>query len=111
MLAHLPADIELFGCLRSDGPSGVTREPVPLPGSTAFGFVETAEAVACLLDNMHTESMVLVGYSLGARLALYLAQHFGHNVETVVSISGSTGMPGKPEDPSCSSACKLCTHV
>ena len=38
--------------------------------------------------------IVLVGYSMGARLALYLATHFGTKFRAVVSISGSIGIPG-----------------
>ncbi len=38
--------------------------------------------------------VVLVGYSLGARLALYLSVHFGNKFKTVVSVSGSVGTLG-----------------
>ena len=66
-----------------------------LPGSNGFGFEQTAEAIMGLLDGLHVENTVLVGYSLGARLALYLAEKHGHRLQTVVSISGSTGLSGE----------------
>ena len=65
-----------------------------LLGSDAFGFEETAEAIEALLEGLHAKDVVLVGYSLGARLALYLAEKHGHRLQTVVSISGSTGVKG-----------------
>lgn len=65
-----------------------------LLGSNAFGFRETAEAIAGLLEGLHAKDVVMVGYSLGARLALYLAEKHGHRLGTVVSISGSTGIKG-----------------
>ena len=66
-----------------------------LPGFNAFGWEQTAEAIMGLLDGLHVENALLVGYSLGARLALYLAEKHGHRFQTVVSISGSTGLSGE----------------
>ena len=65
-----------------------------LLGSDAFGFEETAEAIVGLLDGLNVKDVVVVGYSLGARLALYLAEKHGHRLGTVVSVSGSTGLKG-----------------
>ena len=42
-----------------------------------------------------SRQVVLVGYSLGARLALYLSSHFGDRFKMVVSISGSAGIAGQ----------------
>ena len=72
-----------------------------LLGAKAFGFEETAEAVIGLLHGLHAEDVVLVGYSLGARLALYLAEQHEHCPHTVVSISGSTGLKGTPTHLDC----------
>lgn len=63
-------------------------------GANTFGFEETAEAIVALLDGLPAKDVVMVGYSLGARLALYLAENHGHRLRTVVSISGSTGIKG-----------------
>lgn len=65
-----------------------------LLGFDAFGFEDTAEAIVGLLDGLNVKDVVVVGYSLGARLALYLAEKHGHRLGTVVSVSGSTGLKG-----------------
>lgn len=66
-----------------------------LLGANAYGFEETAEAVMRLMNCLLVEKAVLVGYSLGARLALHLAAKHGQRLQTVVSISGSTGLSGE----------------
>ena len=65
------------------------------PGS--FDFQQTGKAVVAAITALMGENprdMVLVGYSLGARLALYLTTQFGDSLKTVVSISGSVGVSG-----------------
>lgn len=66
-----------------------------LLGSNAYGFEETAEAVMRLLDCLFDEKAVMVGYSLGARLALHLAAKHGQRFQTVVSVSGGLGLSGE----------------
>ena len=56
--------------------------------------METAEAIVALLESLHAKDVVMVGYSLGARLALYLAEKHGHRLQAVVSVSGSPGIQG-----------------
>jgi len=67
-------------------------------GSETFEFEAAATAVMAavnaILPGSSTE-IVLVGYSLGARLALYLSSQFGDRFQMVVSISGSPGIAGK----------------
>ncbi len=67
-------------------------------GSETFEFEAAAVAVMAAINTiLHGSSreVVLVGYSLGARLALYLSSHFGDRFKMVVSISGSAGIAGK----------------
>ena len=67
-------------------------------GSEAFEFEAAAIAVMAAINDIlpgSSREVVLVGYSLGARLALYLSSHFGNRFKMVVSISGSAGIAGK----------------
>ena len=65
-------------------------------GSGAFSFEHVASAVVCAIDDLAAgRKVILVGYSMGARLALYLAVHFGSMFKAVMSISGSTGIAGE----------------
>ena len=67
-------------------------------GSETFEFEAAATAIMAavnaILPGSSTE-IVLVGYSLGARFALYLSSHFGDRFQMVVSISGSPGIAGE----------------
>ena len=61
----------------------------------AFDFQNVASAVMAAIDSITGKrGIVLVGYSMGARLALYLATTFRTKFQAVVSISGSAGIPG-----------------
>ncbi len=67
-------------------------------GSEAFAFEAAAIAVMAAIKAIvpgSSKEVVLVGYSLGARLALYLSSHFEDSFKKVVSISGSAGIAGK----------------
>ena len=68
------------------------------PGSETFEFEAAATAVMAAMNAIlpgSSRQVVLVGYSLGARLALYLSSHFGDRFKMVVSISGSAGIAGQ----------------
>jgi pimeloyl-ACP methyl ester carboxylesterase len=67
-------------------------------GSETYEFEAAAVAVMAAINAIlpgSSREVVLVGYSLGARLALYLSTHFGDKFKMVVSISGSAGIAGK----------------
>lgn len=49
------------------------------------------------LDDMHIHKIHLVGYSMGGRLALYLAVMFPKRIQSVVIISGSPGLQDPAE--------------
>ncbi len=53
-----------------------------------------AAAVASLVGSLQLQGATLVGYSLGARLALLLGTDYGHLFRQVVSISGTAGLLG-----------------
>ena len=66
-------------------------------GSEAFSFVAVAEAVVAAIDAVLVGEpcqAVLVGYSMGARLALYLSTHFGDRLTMTVCVSGNAGISG-----------------
>ncbi|CAI5481758.1 unnamed protein product [Closterium sp. Yama58-4] len=74
------------------------------PSPPALSFEEAASALASLLARLletpaaqqqqqqQQGKVVLVGYSMGARLALYLALRYPHLVSAAVVISGSPGI-------------------
>ncbi|CAI5534996.1 unnamed protein product [Closterium sp. Naga37s-1] len=81
--------------------SSASSHSSPLP--PALSFEETASAIASLLAQLQETAaahqqqqqqgkVVLVGYSMGARLALYLALRNPHLVSSAVIISGSPGI-------------------
>ena len=57
-----------------------------------YSFSQTAQAVIDLLDNLAIEHCALIGYSMGGRLALYLATHFPERFGNVVLESASPGI-------------------
>lgn len=61
----------------------------------AYSLEATAEAVAAALGILNVERCTVVGYSLGARLALLLAAKWPAVVARVAAVSGSPGI----EDP------------
>ena len=60
-----------------------------------------AAAVASLVGSLQLQGATLVGYSLGARLALLLGTDYGHLFRQVVSISGTAGLLGGHPQLSC----------
>ena len=64
-------------------------------GEDAFSLPAVAAAVASLVSSLQLQGAILVGYSLGARLALLLGTDYGHLFRQVVSISGTAGLLGE----------------
>jgi len=80
---------------------------IDLPGhgkTQVFGEEEyytmpnTAHALINLLDELKIAKCFLVGYSMGGRLALYLALHFPERFHKVVLESASPGLPTEAEE-------------
>ncbi len=62
-----------------------------------YTMPNTAQAIINLLDQLKIAKCFLVGYSMGGRLALYLALHFPERFFKVVLESASPGLATAPE--------------
>ncbi|WP_373530265.1 2-succinyl-6-hydroxy-2,4-cyclohexadiene-1-carboxylate synthase [Nostoc sp.] len=62
-----------------------------------YTMANTAYALINLLDELKITRCFLVGYSMGGRLALYLALHFPERFYKVVLESASPGLPTEAE--------------
>jgi 2-succinyl-6-hydroxy-2,4-cyclohexadiene-1-carboxylate synthase len=62
-----------------------------------YGMAETAKTVIQRLEQLGIQQCFLVGYSMGGRLALYLAVHFATRFKKVVLESASPGLKTKAE--------------
>lgn len=79
-----------FYCLAVDLPGhGKTQV---FAGEESYTMPNTAQALIYLLDKLSIEKCYLVGYSMGGRLALYLALHFPSRFCKVVLESASPGL-------------------
>lgn len=80
--------------------SGFAAIAVDLPGhgrnhpkdDSAYSMSGCAEAIIALLDEMKIATVGLVGYSMGGRLALYLAIHHPDRFSRVLIESASPGL-------------------
>lgn len=57
-----------------------------------YTLSSTARAIVHLLDRLNIHQAILVGYSLGGRLALYLALHFADRFPKTILESASPGL-------------------
>lgn len=81
---------EQFYCLTVDLPGhGKTRILGP---EECYTMENTAHALMDWLDELNIKRCVLVGYSMGGRLALYLSLHFPERFSKVVLESTSPGL-------------------
>lgn len=79
-----------FCCLSLDLPGhGLTEVS---GGDRDYTMPNTAQAIILLLQELQISTCRLVGYSMGGRLALYLALHFPHYFTQVVLESASPGL-------------------
>jgi len=84
----LPTLSRHFYCIAPDLPGhGQTRTK---PGS--YTFPQTADALLALLKHLNISQTHLLGYSMGGRLALYLACKFPDSFVRVVVESASPGL-------------------
>ena len=57
----------------------------------------TSEAIVNLLDDLKIDRVTLLGYSMGGRIALYTALHFGQRMKALVLESASPGIEDNKE--------------
>jgi 2-succinyl-6-hydroxy-2,4-cyclohexadiene-1-carboxylate synthase len=62
---------------------------------TLYTMPQTANAIVSWLNHLNIPQCFLVGYSMGGRLALYLALHFPQRFPKVVLESASPGLRTK----------------
>ena len=75
--------VDILGHGRTDSPPNPGRYTMP----------QVAADIIALLDKWHIEQTALLGYSMGGRLAFYLACHFSHRVSHLILESSSPGLP------------------
>ncbi|WP_017316061.1 2-succinyl-6-hydroxy-2,4-cyclohexadiene-1-carboxylate synthase [Mastigocladopsis repens] len=79
-----------FYCLTIDLPGhGETKI---LGGDECYTMSKAAHALIDFLNNLKIAKCFLLGYSMGGRLALYLALHFPHRFSKIVLESASPGL-------------------
>lgn len=112
---RLPVVLFLHGFMGSHRDFAATIEPlsqefcclsIDLPGHgqtrvsgdvNQYGMVPTATALVELLQTLKISKAFLVGYSMGGRLALYLALHYPQQFSRVILESASPGLASETE--------------
>jgi len=64
---------------------------------TCYNMSNTAQALIDLLDDLQIDKCLLLGYSMGGRLALYMTLHFPERFEKVVLESASPGLKSEKD--------------
>ncbi|OZH55953.1 alpha/beta hydrolase, partial [Hydrocoleum sp. CS-953] len=91
----IPQLSEKFCCLTVDLPGhGKTRV---FGSEEYYNMPNTAKALIDLLDDLKIEKCYLFGYSMGGRLALYLAINCPNRFEKIILESASPGLKTKVE--------------
>ena len=84
-----------YCCLTVDLPGhGETRV---IGDESCYNMPNTAQALIELLDDLQIDKCLLLGYSMGGRLALYMTLHFPERFEKVVLESASPGLKTEKE--------------
>ncbi|MEG5014724.1 MULTISPECIES: 2-succinyl-6-hydroxy-2,4-cyclohexadiene-1-carboxylate synthase [unclassified Microcoleus] len=84
-----------YCCLAVDLPGhGETRV---IGDESCYNISNTAQALIHLLDDLQIGKCLLLGYSMGGRLALYMTLHFPERFEKVVLESASPGLKTEKE--------------
>lgn len=96
-----------FYCITVDLPGhGKTRihsgppEAGPLTGNRAYGMPSAARSIIGVLDRLNISGCHLIGYSMGGRLALYLAVHYPERFRKAIIESASPGLSSPDEQKS-----------
>lgn len=84
----------MYQCLLLDLPGhGKTKAS----RASDYTISATAKSLITFLDSREIKRSVLLGYSMGGRLALYLAIHYPHYFERVILESASPGIQNKKD--------------
>ncbi|MEG4806340.1 2-succinyl-6-hydroxy-2,4-cyclohexadiene-1-carboxylate synthase [Microcoleus sp. F8-D3] len=84
-----------YCCLAVDLPGhGETRV---IGDESCYTMSNTAQALIELLNDLQIDKCLLLGYSMGGRLALYMTLHFPERFEKVVLESASPGLKTEKE--------------
>ncbi|GMV94807.1 MAG: putative hydrolase, alpha/beta fold protein [Candidatus Hydrogenedentota bacterium] len=89
-----PAFEPRYRCLTVDSP-GHGASQITRPAEC--GFVETATALIELVDEAGADTFSAIGYSMGGRIALYLASIYAMRMDALVLESASPGLPSEDE--------------
>ena len=76
---------------------GHGKTVVPVDNIDYFSMAHTAKAIVSLLEELRLQSVRLLGYSMGGRLALYMATHFPEHIHSLVLESASPGLKAESE--------------
>ena len=68
-----------------------------LPPPAFYSLENTCRSILTLLDEQHIDSCILLGYSMGGRLALHLAVTFPHRFRALILESASPGITEESE--------------
>lgn len=90
----IPAFEPRYRCVAADLP-GHGASPIANPAEC--GFVETATALIELVDEAGADTFSAIGYSMGGRVALYLASIYAMRIDALVLESASPGLPSEDE--------------
>jgi 2-succinyl-6-hydroxy-2,4-cyclohexadiene-1-carboxylate synthase len=92
--AQVITNLSDFCCLAVDLPGhGQTQ----VQRDSDYQMPNVAQALIKLLVELNIKQCILVGYSMGGRIALYLAIHFPQYFQAVILESASPGLPSQLE--------------
>ena len=94
--AHLVPELGERYSIRRVDILGHGRSASP-PDPNRYTMANIAADIIALLDAWHINQTALLGYSMGGRLALYLACHFPARFSQLVLESSSPGLATEPE--------------
>ncbi|MEG3895880.1 MULTISPECIES: 2-succinyl-6-hydroxy-2,4-cyclohexadiene-1-carboxylate synthase [unclassified Microcoleus] len=84
-----------YCCLAVDLPGH--GETIVIGDESCYNMPNTAQALIELLNDLQIDKCLLLGYSMGGRLALYMTLHFPERFEKVVLESASPGLKTEKE--------------
>ena len=90
ILPDLPGHGQTSGQIADKTTSEIASEATTL--EDCYSFLETGRSLISLLDHLQRERTNVLGYSMGGRIALYLAFHYPARIEKTILESASPGL-------------------